>query len=102
MSTSANNYDAIEQLIFDENVRIETIDFHMELDLLIVVLNTKAILQFPISSFPAFSNAGRAELNTYEIIANGTGVHWTSLDEDLSLKGFLHEALKRSIITTAA
>jgi len=27
----------------------------------------------------------------YELVANGTGVHWESLDEDLSLKGLLRD-----------
>lgn len=102
MNTSVNNYDAIEQLIFEENVRLESLDFHPDLDLMLVVLSTKAILQFPISSFPSLSKSDKGALTSYEIIGNGTGVHWASLDEDLSLKGFLQEALKRSIMPSAA
>ena len=45
MNTSKNNYDAIEQLIYTEGLRIQVVDFHKELDLILIVLNTKAILQ---------------------------------------------------------
>ncbi|OSZ81753.1 hypothetical protein CAP35_00355 [Chitinophagaceae bacterium IBVUCB1] len=97
MSTSGNRYDAIEQLIFEQNIRIEAIDFHKEQDVMIVLLNTKAVLRFAISTFKALSQASTQALQQYELIADGTGVHWPLLDEDLSLKGFLQEELKRNI-----
>ncbi len=33
MNTSINSYDALEQLILEEGLRIEAIDIHQELDL---------------------------------------------------------------------
>ncbi len=95
MNTSINNFDAIEKIIFDEGLRIETIDFHQELDLMLIVLNSKAVLQQKISDFKQLKNAPKEALNKYTLIANGLGVHWIELDEDLSLKGFLQEELKR-------
>lgn len=97
MNTSGNKYDAIEHLIFTEGVRIEAIDFHTAQDVMIVLLNTNAVLKFPLSAYPALANATQEELAQYELIANGTGVHWPTLDEDLSLKGFLQQELKRNI-----
>lgn len=98
MSTSQNKYDALEALIFDEHLQIETIIFHEEVDLMLVVLNTKAVLRQKISSFKFFDNATSEQLQSYELIAAGTGVHWPLLDADLSLKGFLREELK-AIVT---
>jgi Protein of unknown function (DUF2442) len=93
MNTSTNKFDAIEKMIFDEGIRIETIDIHPELDVMLILLNTKAVIKQKLSSYPALQKADKATLQNFEIIGGGTGVHWPSLDEDLSLKGFLTEEL---------
>ncbi|MGB8191771.1 MAG: DUF2442 domain-containing protein [Chitinophagaceae bacterium] len=96
MSTLPNNqYDAIEWLIFEEKLHIETIDIHPELDLMIVILNTKAVLHQNLSSYKQLQNAPKEKLLQYELIGGGIGIHWPSLDEDLSLKGFLQDELRK-------
>lgn len=95
--STKNNYDSIEHIIYEEGLQIETIDFHPELDLMLIVLNTKAVLQQHISSYKLLKNADVNALKQYELIGNGTGVHWTLLDEDLSLKGFLRDELKKVV-----
>ena len=97
--STQNNYDSFERLIYEEGLRIETIDFHPELDLMLVVLNTKAVLQQDISAFKLLRSADVTVLTRYELIGNGTGVHWPLLDEDLSLKGFLNDELKKVVNT---
>jgi hypothetical protein len=98
MSTSThNNFDSIERLIYEEGLRIETIDFHPELDLMFIVLNTKTVLQQNISSYNVLKSVNSSDLEQYELIGNGTGVHWPLLDEDLSLKGFLKHELKKVV-----
>ncbi|MDQ6758188.1 MAG: DUF2442 domain-containing protein [Bacteroidota bacterium] len=97
MNTSVNNFDSIEKLIFEEGLRIQTIDFHKELDLMLIILNTKAILRQSISKYAALKNATQAQLNSYELISDGVGIHWKELDEDLSLKGFLKDEIKRTV-----
>lgn len=97
MNTSENKYDAIEQLIFREGITISAIDLHPEQDVMIVLLNTGAVLRFTLSSYPALAKATREQLLEYQLIAGNTGVHWPLLDEDLSLKGFLQQELKRNI-----
>jgi hypothetical protein len=94
MNTSPNKYDAVESLIFEEGLRVQAITFYKELNLMLIVLNTKAVLRQKISFFPKLYNASVEQLQQYELIANGTGVHWPALDEDLSLKGFLREELR--------
>jgi hypothetical protein len=100
MSTLKNNYDAIEQLIYSDNLQIQAVDFHKEMDLMLIVLNTKAILHQKISSYPTLHNASLLLLQQYELIGNGTGIHWPALDEDLSLKGFLKDELRQTVNST--
>lgn len=100
MSTSANNqYDAIESLIKSEGLRIEALDFHPELDMLLVLLNTKVALSQRLSAYPSLKEANKEQLQQYKLIAGGTGVHWPLLDEDLSLKGFLQSELMKIVKT---
>jgi Protein of unknown function (DUF2442) len=98
MNTLVNKYDAIEKLIYDEDLRIEAIDFHPGLDVMLIVLNTKAVLHQRISSYKLLRSADKQALLKYELTSNGTGVHWPLLDEDLSLKGFLQDEL-RNVVT---
>lgn len=98
MNLLNNNYDSIEKIIYEEGLRIETIDFHPELDLMLIVLNTKVVLQQKISYYKGLQAKNKQALLEYELIAKGTGVHWKVLDEDLSLKGFLQEELKSKIL----
>jgi hypothetical protein len=102
MSTLANNFDAIEKLIYEEGLKIETIDFHPELDMMLILLNTKAVLRQKISTYERLTNADKTALLQYELIAKGTGVHWDLLDEDLSLKGFLRDELKNAVKANGA
>jgi hypothetical protein len=96
MNTSANNqYDPIEALIFEEQLRIEAVDVHPELDLMLIILNTKAVLRQNLSSHKRLKKASRENLLKYELISGGIGIHWPLLDEDLSLKGFLQDELRK-------
>ncbi len=94
MNTSINNFDAIEKLIHQEGLQIMTVDFHPELDVMLIVLNTKAVLHQRLSSYPRLFSCDKSALVQYELIANGTGIHWPLLNEDLSLKGFLQDELR--------
>lgn len=93
MNISIYKYDTIEQLIYDEEIRIEAIDIHVELDVMLIVLNTKAVLRQKLSSYKNLKGAAKAALLQYELTGKGTGIHWPLLDEDLSLKGFLRDEL---------
>ena len=98
MSTSINNrYDAVEKIIFEDQLRIVGIEVYPELDMMLIILNTSAILRQKISSYPKLKAADKGALDEYEIIADGTGIHWPSLDEDLSLKGFLRDELRNIV-----
>lgn len=97
MNTLANKYDSLESLIYQEGLRMEAINIHRKMDLFLVVLNTKVILCQKISTYPRLQQATDEQLHDYEIISNGTGIHWLQLDEYLSLKGFLRDELKNIV-----
>lgn len=95
MNTSANNYDSLEKLIYDEGIRIKEITVHQDLDLMLIVLTTGGVLQEKISDYPGLNKASADTLKNYRLIGRGTGVHWPDLDEDLSLKVFLTDSIRR-------
>lgn len=49
------------------------------------------MLKFAISSHKRLYKATIAQLENYEV--SRTGAHWSDLDEDLSLRGFLKHEL---------
>lgn len=102
MTTSIENLDELEKIIYQEGIRINAIHIHKELDLLLIVLNTRAILSRALSSYIVLKNATESQLNNYIFIGKGTGLHWPEIDEYLSLKGFLKEELKQSLNTNNA
>ena len=98
MSTSANKqFDAIDNIIFKEGLRIKAVDIHPELDLITIYLNTKVALSQNISSYRLLKGAEKSQLLQYELIGGGIGIHWPLLDEDLSLKGFLQDVLRKFV-----
>ena len=98
MNTSANKqFDAIDNLILKEGLRIKAVDIHPELDLITIYLNTKAVLSQNISSYKLLKGAEKTQLLQYELIGGGVGIHWPLLDEDLSLKGVLQDELRKVV-----
>lgn len=85
--------DAIDRLIYKDGLRIKAVHFHQDLNLMLVILNNGRVLQRTISSSHRLKGATEEALNRYEFIGEGTGIHWPSVDEDLSLRGFLEEEL---------
>ena len=55
MDTLINNYDSLEQLIYDEGIRIKEIDVHPDMDMLLIILNTGKVLQGQLSKYPPFT-----------------------------------------------
>ena len=92
-----NKYDFLESIIFNEGLFIQNIDFHKDVDLMLIVLNSNAVLQQKISSYPSLVKATADHINNYQLMAGATGVHWPDLDEDLSLKGFLEDEIIKII-----
>ncbi len=90
MNTSETNIkakDPLDILIYGKGLRIQSIYFNSELDMMLVILNNKKIIRHSISDFKQLKDTDISKLMNYE--TDGIGVHWPDLDEDLSLRGFL-------------
>ena len=93
MNTSNSNIvnkrasDPLDQLIFEDGLRMQQIWFDRTLDLIVVLLNNKKVLKRPLSDFKRLTTATEEQLSNFE--NDGIGIHWLELDEDLSLRGFL-------------
>ena len=46
-------------------------------------------LSVPIIWFPRLANASASERANYELMGDGQGIHWPSVDEDISVVGLL-------------
>src|SRR5690554_6815960 len=88
--------DTLDRLIKEKNLRIAGLNFYPELDLMLIVLSSKRIIQRKLSDFPRLKTATPQQLETYHI--SRYGVHWPEVNEDLSLKGFLQEELIALIV----
>ena len=58
-------------------------------DSLAIDLNDGRTISAPLSWYPRLYHGTIEERSKWEIIGNGTGIHWPELDEDLSLEGIL-------------
>ncbi len=43
----------------------------------------------PLDWFPRLSQAKQEQLDNWELLGDGEGIHWPDLDEDLSVAGLL-------------
>jgi len=59
-------------------------------DTLRVDLTDGRTISVPLAWFPRLLHASAAERNHWRLIANGEGIHWIDLDEDISVEGLLH------------
>ena len=88
--------DTLDRLIKENNLRMVGLHFYPELDLMLIVLSNKRIIQRKLSDFPRLKTATLQQLQAYQI--SRYGVHWPEVDEDLSLKGFLQEELMALVV----
>jgi len=56
---------------------------------LIVELIDGRTVSAPLTWFPRLANADQKELQNWELLGEGEGIHWPDVDEDLSVAGLL-------------
>jgi hypothetical protein len=56
---------------------------------LVVELVDGRTVSVPLVWFPRLSRATPEQLENFEILADGEGIHWPDIDEDLSVAGLL-------------
>ncbi|WP_442488915.1 DUF2442 domain-containing protein [Halomonas litopenaei] len=58
-------------------------------DAFCVTLNDGRELSIPLAWFPRLLHGTREQREQWELIGGGEGLHWESLDEDISVAGLL-------------
>jgi len=69
------------------SVRIQSLSFAG--DLLTVTFDDDQKVSMPLTFFPRLRAGSAEERAGWELIGRGLGVHWESLDEDLSVENIL-------------
>ena len=64
---------------------------------LTVELDDGRTLSVPLGWYPRLWHGSSEERSRWRLIADGRGIHWPELDEDLSLKGFLRDTLRSQV-----
>jgi hypothetical protein len=88
-----NQLDAVDRLIYEDGLRIKGLYIDKDLDLILVILNNRKIIKYPVSINKDLFKAPDNKLLNFE--NDGFGIHWPDLDIDLSLYGFLEFELSQ-------
>lgn len=56
---------------------------------IIVELIDGRTISAPLMWFPLLSKASKEQLENWELLGDGEGIHWSDIDEDLSISGLL-------------
>jgi len=70
-------------------------NIYFEQENLVLVLNDQQYFFKIIEISDKLAKADEKERNNFQISPSGYGIHWPSIDEDLSINGLLHR-LKKS------
>lgn len=74
---------AVEMHALAENVEFTDND-------MVVSLIDGRQVSVPLVWFPLLVNATKSQLENFELLGDGEGIHWPEIDEDLSVAGLLH------------
>ena len=56
---------------------------------LLVELRDGRSISVPLAWFPRLSKANQKQLDNWQLLGDGEGIHWPEIDEDLSVSGLL-------------
>ena len=65
------------------------VDISFTEDKMVVFLEDGRALSVPLEWFPRLRNATKKQLNGWRFIGNGEGIHWSEIDEDISVENLL-------------
>ena len=75
--------------ILQNNTVITSIGFAQ--DKMFIELSTSRVLTIPYSYTKKLQDASIEDIKDYRLIANGLGVHFEKIDEDLSVEGIIRD-----------
>ena len=96
--TNKRSTDPFDRLIFEKGLRIKQIMADKKLNTMLILLNNGEALKVPVNHFALLKNASQSALDNWTLTGNGAGIHWSELDEDLSLKGLIKDSALTSIL----
>lgn len=70
-----------------------TINVSLDDVMLTVELADGRVVSAPITWYPRLAHGSRAERDDWRLIAGGQGIHWSALDEDVSVENLLNGQL---------
>ena len=65
------------------------LDVSFSEDAMSISLDDGRTMTVPLAWYPRLLHAKREELENFELIGSGEGLHWPDLDEDISIEGVL-------------
>jgi hypothetical protein len=68
---------------------IIAIDVSFTKDMICLTLSDGREVKTPLEFYPLLAKATEAQLQNYRLIGDGSGIHWTDLDEDLSVESIV-------------
>lgn len=74
-------------LAVETHALAESVEF-TDNDMVVFLVDGRKVI-IPIVWFPRLANATKSQLENYELLGDGEGVHWPEIDEDLSVAGLL-------------
>jgi hypothetical protein len=73
----------------DKSAHILAIKVWFSKDMFYVLLKDGREIGVPLLWFPRLRKASQEQLNDWRLIGNGVGIHWESIDEDISIAALL-------------
>ena len=83
------NYERLGMNTSNNRILIQSLGFGEEK--MYIELTSSRILAVPYSYTERLKKASRVELEDYRLIANGIGIHFNTIDEDISLEGIIRD-----------
>ena len=74
-------------LAVEVNPQAYSVEFN-DSSIVVSLIDGRAI-SAPLVWFPRLSQASQQELENWQILGDGEGIHWPDIDEDLSVMGLL-------------
>ena len=99
MDFCANNYDRAEGRIFQNYLKIKTVLFQKNLNLMLVVLDNGKILKITLNFSEILNHASKEALGKYQLLGRGAGIYWPELNEDFSLDDYLQDEMVKFAIS---
>ncbi len=91
--------DPVDKMIFEQGLKAKNLIIDKELDMMLLVLSNGSVLKSRISDYPKLMKASKKQLNNWQFTGGGVGIEWSSIDEDLSIKGFIKTSAINELLT---